>query len=120
VERLGGLPYRRGPGDPGWLDAGREWPAIQAALEAQAETLAAIVYEPVLQAAGGMRLFSPDLLRRLRGWAVAHGVYLIADEIAAVMGRLGAMLASHLVEGAGRASTAALPDFAVLSKGLTA
>ena len=35
------------------------------------------------------------------------------------MGRLGAMLASHLAEGAGRASTAALPDFAVLSKGLT-
>jgi len=120
VERLVGLPYRRGPGDPGWLDAGPEWPAIQAALEAQADTLAAIVYEPVLQAAGGMRLFSPDLLRRLRGWADAHGVYLIADEIAAGMGRLGAMLASHLVEGAGRASTAALPDFAVLSKGLTA
>jgi adenosylmethionine-8-amino-7-oxononanoate aminotransferase len=119
VTRLGGLPYRAGPHDPGWLDAGPEWPAIEAALDAEASTLAAVVYEPVLQAAGGMRLMSPDLLRRLRAWADARGVYLIADEIAAGMGRLGAMLASHLCEGPGRTSTAALPDFAVLSKGLT-
>src|SRR6185436_7100509 len=40
-------------------------------------------------------------------------VYLISDEIAAGMARLGGMLANHLAE-------AALPDFAVLSKGLTA
>jgi len=120
VVRLGGLPYRRGPADPRWLDAGAEWPAIEAALDAQAETLAAIVYEPILQAAGGMLFYSPDLLRRLRAWADARGVYLIADEIAAGMGRLGAVLASHLVEGVGRTSLAALPDFAVLSKGLTA
>ena len=73
----------------------------RAALDAEADTLAAIVYEPVLQAAGGMLLFSPDLLRRLRAWADAHGVYLIADEIAAGMGRLGAMLASHLADGPG-------------------
>lgn len=120
VQRTGGLPYRRGPHDPAWLDAGASWPAIEAALDTEADTLAAVVYEPVLQAAGGMRLFSPDLLRRLRAWADAHGVYLIADEIAAGMGRLGAILASHLAEGGGRLSRAALPDFAVLSKGLTA
>jgi adenosylmethionine-8-amino-7-oxononanoate aminotransferase len=118
--RLTGLPYRTGPADPAWLDAGAEWPALAAELDRQADTLAAIVYEPVLQAAGGMRLYSPDLLRRLRSWADAHGVFLIADEIAAGMGRLGAILASHLVEGGGRTSTAALPDFGVLSKGLTA
>jgi adenosylmethionine---8-amino-7-oxononanoate aminotransferase len=118
--RLSGLPYRSGPDDPRWLDAGAEWSAIEAALDAQAETLAAIVYEPVLQAAGGMLFFSPDLLRRLRAWADGHGVYLIADEIAAGMGRLGAMLASHLAGGPGGISLAALPDFAVLSKGLTA
>ena len=40
--------------------------------------------------AGGMRLYSPALLARLAAWARAHGVYLIADEIAAGMGRLGA------------------------------
>jgi adenosylmethionine-8-amino-7-oxononanoate aminotransferase len=117
--KLGGLPYRAGPEDPRWMDAGGEWPALERALDAEAETLAAVVYEPVLQAAGEMRLYSPDLLRRLRAWADARGVYLVADEIAAGMGRLGAILASHLAEGPGRISTAALPDFATLSKGLT-
>ena len=34
--RLTGLPYRSGPADPAWLDAGAEWPAIEAALDAQA------------------------------------------------------------------------------------
>jgi adenosylmethionine-8-amino-7-oxononanoate aminotransferase len=115
VTKLGPLPHRAGPEDPAWMDCGREWPAIETALAAEAPSLAAIVYEPVLQAAGQMRLHSPDLLARLRRWADAHGVFLVADEIAAGMGRLGAMLASHLVGGA-----QALPDFAVLSKGLTA
>jgi adenosylmethionine-8-amino-7-oxononanoate aminotransferase len=110
---LQGLPYRSGPDDPAWMDAGPEWPAIAAQLRPLAGTLAALVYEPVLQGAGGMRLYSPDLLRRLREWADAHGVLLIADEIAAGWGRLGPMLASHL-------GGAALPDLAVLSKGLTA
>jgi adenosylmethionine-8-amino-7-oxononanoate aminotransferase len=113
VHRLRGLPYRAGAGDPRWMDASDAWPAIARTLDQAADTLAAIVYEPVLQAAGGMQLYSPDLLPRLRAWADARGVFLIADEIASGMGRLGAMLASHLAPGA-------LPDFAVVSKGLTA
>ncbi|MFL5307271.1 MAG: adenosylmethionine--8-amino-7-oxononanoate transaminase [Polyangia bacterium] len=117
VHRVRGLPYRSGPDDPAWLDAGDAWPAIARALDAVADTLAGVVYEPILQAAGGMQLYSPDLLRRLRAWADARGVFLIADEIAAGMGRVGAMLASHLVPGA---LPDALPDFTVVSKGLTA
>jgi adenosylmethionine-8-amino-7-oxononanoate aminotransferase len=113
VHRLRGLPYRSGAADPRWMDASDAWPAIERSLDEVADTLAAVVYEPVLQAAGGMQLYSPDLLPRLRAWADAHGVYLIADEIASGMGRLGAMLASHL-------APASLPDFAVVSKGLTA
>ncbi len=111
--QLGPLPYRSGPEDPRWMDASPEWPVIQAQLDAEADTLAAIIYEPVLQGAGGMLLYSPDLLRRLRAWADAHNVLLIADEIAAGMGRCGTMLASHL------AGPGVLPDLAVLSKGLT-
>lgn len=109
---LGGLPYRSGPEDPRWLDAAAEWPAIERQLEPQAASLAAIIYEPVLQGAGGMRVLSPDLLPRLRRWADAHGVLLIADEVASGMGRCGAMLASHLADGG-------QPDMAVVSKGLT-
>ena len=51
--------------------------------------MAAIAYEPILQGAGGMRIYSPDFLRRLRAWADAIDVYLIADEIAAGCGRCG-------------------------------
>jgi adenosylmethionine---8-amino-7-oxononanoate aminotransferase len=109
--RLGPLPHRSGPEDPRWMDAGEAWPAIQAQLDAGAASLAAVVVEPVLQGAAGMRLFSPDLLRRLRGWCDAHDVWLIADEIAAGMGRLGPMLACQLA--------GVRPDLAVLSKGLT-
>jgi adenosylmethionine-8-amino-7-oxononanoate aminotransferase len=113
VEKIRDLPHRSGPDDPRWLVVDDEWPLIEAQLAPLAPSLAAVIYEPILQAAGGMRLYSPALLPRLAEWARAHGVYLIADEIAAGMGRLGAMLASHLVPGA-------LPDFAVVSKGLTA
>ncbi len=114
VTKLGPLPLRAGPHDPQWLNADPEWGAIEAQLAAQAHELAAIIYEPVLQGAGGMRLYSPGLLPRLRAFADAHGIFLIADEIAAGMGRLGTMLAGQL------APTPALPDFALVSKGLTA
>lgn len=67
-----------------------------------------------MQGAGGMVLYSPDLLSRLRAWCDAHDVYLIADEIAAGSYRLGKFLASTL------AADRPLPDFACLSKGLTA
>jgi adenosylmethionine-8-amino-7-oxononanoate aminotransferase len=117
VATITGLPRRHGPEDPAWDDAAMEWPAIAAQLDRHAATLAAIVYEPVLQAAGGMRFYSPDLLRRLRSWADAHGVYLVADEIAAGCGRLGPMLASHLAVPGDPA--AALPDLACLAKGLS-
>jgi adenosylmethionine-8-amino-7-oxononanoate aminotransferase len=109
--RLTQVPWRNGPEDPAWMDASAEWPALERQLASQADTLAAIIYEPVLQGAGGKRPVSPDLLARLRRWTDAHGVLLIADEIAAGLGRCGAMLASHL--------GGTLPDIAVLSKGLT-
>jgi adenosylmethionine-8-amino-7-oxononanoate aminotransferase len=112
VIKLGGLPYRTGPADPRWNEAGESWAALEAQLAPLASTLAAIIYEPVLQAAGGMRLYSPALLGHLGRWARAHGVYLIADEIAAGLGRVGALLASHLA-GDFR------PDFVALSKALT-
>jgi adenosylmethionine-8-amino-7-oxononanoate aminotransferase len=114
--QLGPLPGRSGPEDPRWLDAADEWPAIERQLAGLAETLAAIIYEPVLQGAGGMRLHSPDLLSRLRRWADAHQVLLIADEILSGWGRCGTMLSSHL---APPRAAAALPDIAVVSKGLT-
>ena len=111
VTMLGPLPRRSGPADPAWQDAAAEWLPIAAQLDAVGSDLAAVIIEPVLQGAAGMRLYSPDLLRRLRVWCDANGVLLIADEIAAGMGRLGAPLASHLA--------GIQADLVVLSKGLT-
>jgi adenosylmethionine---8-amino-7-oxononanoate aminotransferase len=119
VHHLRPLPYRSGPIDPRWMDPDPEWSQLAPRLDELAPGLAAIIYEPVLQAAGGMRLLSPAFYARLVSWARARDVYLIADEIAAGMGRLGALLATHLAAGPHDPGSV-LPDFVVLSKGLTA
>lgn len=109
---IGGLPYISGPSDPAWDDCSAQWPAIERALNARRDDAAALIVEPVLQGAGGMRVYSPDLLRRLRAWTAQHGVIFVVDEIMTGFWRTGKMLA---VDHAGIA-----PDLMCLSKGLTA
>ena len=75
------------------------------------DRLAAFIAEPLLQAAGGMRMWPPELLQELRAQCDAHGVYLIADEVMTGFGRTGTFLAC---EQAGVS-----PDLLCLSKGLT-
>jgi adenosylmethionine-8-amino-7-oxononanoate aminotransferase len=73
--------------------------------------LAAFIAEPLIQCAGGMRMWPPELLRELRDQCDAWGVYLILDEVATGFGRTGTFLAC---EQAGVA-----PDLLCLSKGLS-
>lgn len=84
---------------------------LAAILEAHAGSVCALVLEPLVQCAGGMRMFHPAYLRRARELCDAHGVHLIADEIAVGFGRTGTLFAC---EQAG-----ITPDFLCLSKGLT-
>lgn len=73
--------------------------------------IAAVIIEPLIQGAAGMRIYPPAYLRKLRSLCDACQVHYIADEIAVGFGRTGRMFAN---EHAG-----VTPDFLCLSKGIT-
>jgi adenosylmethionine---8-amino-7-oxononanoate aminotransferase len=85
---------------------------LERLLETHGGEVAAIIVEPLVQGAGGMRFSDPQTLRRLRTIADRHQLLLICDEIFTGFGRTGKMFAST---GAG-----VTPDIVTLSKALTA
>lgn len=105
------IPYVHSSSDPLWNNCSAIWPDIEKQLEKQEANLAAIIVEPIVQGAGGMKIYSQDFLRRLRNWTQTHGIYLIADEIMTGLGRTGEALACEHAK--------IKPDFICLSKGLT-
>ena len=85
--------------------------ALEALLDQHAGSIAAIIIEPLIQGAGGMRLHDAKTLAAVARIAKAHDVLLIADEIFTGFGRTGSMFASDQAQVA--------PDIICLSKALT-
>jgi adenosylmethionine-8-amino-7-oxononanoate aminotransferase len=84
---------------------------FERAVEAHAHELTAIIVEPLVQAAGGMKFHSAETLASIASVARRHDLLLILDEIATGFGRTGTMFAC---EQAG-----VVPDVITLSKALT-
>jgi adenosylmethionine-8-amino-7-oxononanoate aminotransferase len=91
--------------------ARRMFAHMEAALEQYADETCAVIVEPLVQCAGGMRMYHPVYLALLREACDKHGVHLIADEIAVGFGRTGTMFACEQAN--------ITPDFLCIGKGLT-
>ena len=86
--------------------------ALEATLTDRRTGIAALIVEPLLQGAGGMRVCRPEFLKRLVKTARDAGVLVIFDEVATGFGRTGSMFAMEQAK--------VVPDLVCLSKGLTA
>jgi adenosylmethionine-8-amino-7-oxononanoate aminotransferase len=97
-----------------WHDEGveaRERLALDQLEQALETPTAAVILEPLIQGASGMRLVRPAFLRAVQERVRASGALLIADEVMTGFGRTGALFASQ--------RAAIQPDLMALSKGLT-
>jgi adenosylmethionine-8-amino-7-oxononanoate aminotransferase len=103
--------YEREPGESAAECATRRLGELRAILERHAHETCAIIVEPLVQCAGGMRMYDASYLAGLRRLCDEFDVHLIADEIAVGFGRTGTLFACE--------QAAIAPDFLCLSKGLT-
>ncbi|CAK0760201.1 Adenosylmethionine-8-amino-7-oxononanoate aminotransferase [Gammaproteobacteria bacterium] len=103
--------FQRAAGESCAQYSERSFARMEETLERYADTVSAVLVEPLVQCAGAMRMYDPIYLNLLRRTCDRYHIHLIADEIAVGFGRTGTLFAC---EQAG-----IRPDFLCLSKGLT-
>lgn len=84
---------------------------VEEELHQHHEEITAVIIEPLIQAAAGMKMYPPIYLKQLRELCTKYDIHLIADEIAVGFGRTGTLFACEQAD--------IVPDFMCLSKGLT-
>jgi adenosylmethionine---8-amino-7-oxononanoate aminotransferase len=89
---------------------GTDLASLDALIAANRDSLAAIIIEPLVQAAGGMKIYAPEILAGIRESARRHGVLFIADEIFTGFGRAGTLFACEAAE--------IVPDIMCLGKAI--
>ena len=89
----------------------RQFAHLEKILQQNAGEVCAVIVEPLVQCAGGMRMYDAAYLKLLRAACDKYNVHLIADEIAVGFGRTGTLFACEQAQIS--------PDFLCLSKGLT-
>lgn len=85
---------------------------MEKCLDENYEEISAVIVEPMVQGAAGMKIYSPIYLKKLRNLCDKYDVHLIVDEIAMGFGRTGEMFACNHADIS--------PDFMCLSKGISA
>lgn len=103
--------YHRESGETWQNYSIRRFADMEQTLAKHADSVCAVIVEPLVQCAGSMRMYHPVYLTMLREACDRYGVHLIADEIAVGFGRTGTLFACE--------QAAISPDFICLSKGLT-
>ncbi|MFC5438129.1 adenosylmethionine--8-amino-7-oxononanoate transaminase [Rhodanobacter umsongensis] len=103
--------YGGEPGESPEQTAKRRLEELRTLLGRHAHETCAVIVEPLVQCAGGMRMYHPTYLAGLRALCDEFAVHFIADEIAVGFGRTGTLFACE--------QGGVTPDFLCLSKGLT-
>jgi len=103
--------YLREKGESASQFAERQFEKLDQVLKTRGDEICAVILEPLVQCAGGMRMYDVVYLKKVRKACDKYGVHLIADEIAVGFGRTGSMFACEQADIS--------PDFMCLSKGLT-
>lgn len=68
------IPYIFNVSDPLWTNCLEYWSIIESFLEPLAKTSAALILEPIVQGAAGMKIYSQDFLKRLKKWARENNI----------------------------------------------